>query len=51
MYSLETGKIYYQSDYANFEELAEDIDNPKYVTIPHKTELNLGQRKMDGTGN
>lgn len=42
--SLETGKTYYQSDYGDFEELPEDIDDPKYISIPHKTELDLGKR-------
>jgi hypothetical protein len=42
--SQETGKTYYQSDYGDFDELPEDIDDPKYVTIPHKTDLDLGKR-------
>ena len=41
--SQETGKTYYQSDYGDFDELPEDIDDPKYVTIPHKTDLDLGK--------
>lgn len=42
--SLETGETYYQSDYGNFDELPKDIDDPKYITIPHKTKLDLGKR-------
>ena len=42
--SLETGETYYQSDYGDFDELPEDIDDPKYLTIPHKIELDLGKR-------
>ena len=42
--SQETGKIYYQSDYGDFDELPEDIEDPKYVIIPHITDLDLGKR-------
>jgi len=42
--SLETGEVYYQSDYGDFDELPEDIDDPIYLAIPHKTELDLGKR-------
>ncbi len=41
----ETGKIYWHSDFGdNFEELPEDIDDAKYIEIPHKNELELGKR-------
>ncbi|MFW8602451.1 transglutaminase-like domain-containing protein [Desulfobacterota bacterium M19] len=39
-----TGVIYYHSEYGDFDELPEDIDDPQYISIPHKTELNLGKR-------
>ncbi len=42
--SQETGRTYYQSDYVDYDELPEDIDDPKYIVIPHKTELDLGKR-------
>ena len=41
----ETGKIYWHSELGdNEEELPEDIDDKKYVEIPHKNELDLGRR-------
>jgi hypothetical protein len=41
----ETGKIYWYSEYGdNEEELPEDIDDEKYLEIPHKNELELGKR-------
>ncbi len=40
----ETGKIYWYSEFGdNEEELPEDIDNDKYIEIPHKNELDLGR--------
>lgn len=40
----ETGKIYYHSEYGDDEEeLPEDIDDEKYIAIPHKNELGLGK--------
>ncbi len=41
--SLKTGKTHYQSDYVDFDELPEDIDDSEYITIPHQTELGLGR--------
>lgn len=41
--SKENGEIYYHSEYGDFDELPEDIDDPKYVAIPHKKELGLGK--------
>jgi predicted DNA binding CopG/RHH family protein len=39
-----SGKIYYYSEYGdNFEQLPDDLDDPKYITIPHKKELGLGR--------
>jgi hypothetical protein len=40
----ETGKIYWHSEVADdLEELPEDIDDEKYIEIPHKKELDLGK--------
>ena len=40
----ETGKIYWHSEFGdNEEELPEDIDDEKYIEIPHKKELGLGK--------
>jgi hypothetical protein len=40
----ETGEIVYQSEvYDNFEELPDDIEDDKYIEIPHKNELELGR--------
>ena len=41
----ETGKVYYHSDFDDDEEeLPEDIDDEKYIAIPHKNELGLGKK-------
>ena len=44
--SKETGKIYWHSEFGdNFEELPDDIDDSnKYISIPHKNDLDLGNR-------
>lgn len=40
----ETGQIYWHSELADDpEELPEDIDDEKYIPIPHKNELGLGK--------
>jgi hypothetical protein len=40
----ETGKIFYTSEAGDSDELPDDIDDPdKYITIPHKNELDLGK--------
>jgi hypothetical protein len=40
----ETGKVYYHSEFGDDEEeLPEDIDDEKYIAIPHKNELGLGK--------
>lgn len=39
----ETGKIYYRSDMLGEDEFPEDADEKKYVSIPHKNELDLGK--------
>ena len=44
-----SGKIHYHSAYGdNEEELPEDIDDEKYIAIPHKNELGLGTRLVFG---
>ncbi|MDJ0669159.1 MAG: hypothetical protein QNJ61_17895 [Desulfobacterales bacterium] len=35
--------IYYVSDLGDSNELPEDIDEEKYIAIPHKNELDLGK--------
>jgi len=40
----ESGKIYWYSEFGdNEEELPENLDNEKYIEIPHKKELGLGK--------
>ena len=39
----ETGQIFYTSEMGDSDELPEDIDEPKYISIPHKNDLNLGK--------
>lgn len=40
----ETGKIYWHSEFGdNFEELPDDVDDEKYIEIPHKSDLDLGR--------
>lgn len=40
----ETGTIYWHSEIGdNFEELPDDIDDERYLEIPHKNELDLGR--------
>lgn len=40
----QTGQTYLHSEFAdNFEELPEDLDDERYIEIPHKNELNLGK--------
>ena len=39
-----TGKIIWHTDVGdNFEELPDDLDDDKYIEIPHKSELGLGK--------
>lgn len=41
----ETGKTYWQSEMLDdLEELPEDIEDDRYIAIPHKIELDLGKR-------
>ena len=39
----ETGETYYESGYGDSDELPEDIEDEKYIEIPHKNDLNLGR--------
>lgn len=39
----ETGRIFYTSEMGDSDELPEDIDDPKYISIPHKNDLDLGK--------
>jgi hypothetical protein len=40
----ETGEIFYTSEMGDSDELPEDIDDPeKYISIPHKNDLDLGK--------
>jgi len=42
---LETGGIFWHTEIGdNEEELPEDIDDEKYIAIPHKNDLNLGKQ-------
>ncbi len=40
----ETGQIFYTSELGDSDELPDDIDDTeKYITIPHKNDLDLGK--------
>lgn len=39
----ETGKIYYSSEIADIDEMPDDIDDPKYISVPRKHDLDLGK--------
>jgi len=39
----ETGQIFFASEMGDSDELPDDIDDPKYISIPHKNELDLGR--------
>ena len=40
----ETGQIFYTSEMGDSDELPKDVDDPdKYITIPHKNDLDLGK--------
>src|SRR6516164_10838568 len=40
----QSGKIYWHSEFDdNDQELPDDMDDEKYISIPHKTELDLGK--------
>src|SRR5712672_278808 len=42
-----SGKIYWHSEFGeNHEELPDDIDDEKYISIPDKRELDLGTRQV-----
>ena len=40
----ETGQIFYTSEMGDSDELPEDIEDPdKYISLPHKNDLDLGK--------
>ncbi len=40
----ETGEFFYDSEMGDSDELPEDIEDPdKYITVPHKNDLELGK--------
>lgn len=40
-----TGKMYYHSEFGDgMDELPEDIDDERFIGIPHKNELDLGKK-------
>ncbi|WP_419659420.1 hypothetical protein Dvar_83130 [Desulfosarcina variabilis str. Montpellier] len=39
----ETGQLFYASELAGIDEFPDDIDDPKYISIPHKNDLDLGR--------
>jgi hypothetical protein len=39
----ETGRMFYVSEMGDSDELPDDIDEPKYISIPHKNDLDLGK--------
>lgn len=40
----ETGETYYVSEFGDSDELPDDVEeNEKYISIPHKNDLNLGR--------
>jgi len=39
----ETGQIFYTSEMGDSDELPEDIEDDKYVAIPHQNDLDLGR--------
>ena len=41
--NTETGEVYYQSDMSGIDEFPEDVDDEKYIYLPHKNDLNLGR--------
>jgi len=44
IFNQETGEIYYISEFGDSDELPDDVEDPdKYIEIPHKNELDLGE--------
>lgn len=44
-YGLKTGEFYYVSDYADGEEVPDDLaDSPDYIAVPDRRDLDLGRR-------
>lgn len=40
----ETGQMFYTSEMGDSDELPDDIDEPRYISIPHKNHLDLGKK-------
>ena len=41
----ESGEMYYISEMGDSDELPEDVDDPeRYISIPHKNDLDMGNR-------
>jgi hypothetical protein len=40
---IETGQMFYTSEMGDSDELPDDIDESKYISIPHKNDLDLGK--------
>ena len=44
MINKKTGKVYYQSEMGDLDEIPEEIDEPdSWVEVPHKNDLGLGR--------
>ena len=39
----ETGRTFYTSEMGDSDELPDDIDEPKYISIPYRNDLDLGK--------
>lgn len=39
----DTGQIFYTLEMGDSDELPEDIEAPKYISFPHKNDLDLGK--------
>ena len=39
----ETGQTFFTSDLGDIDDVPDDIDDPKYISIPHKNDLDLGR--------
>ena len=46
--NIETGDIYYESGYGDSDEMPDDIDDDKYIRLPHKSNLGLGKDMVLG---
>jgi len=44
----DTGKFYYKSELGDVDEMPEDVDDEKYLEVPHKNDLDLGKALVLG---